>query len=64
MNPRSRVLKLARFGNTSSNCVSLSPNHLPSVAPSWSTEVVGSRLPLPSWSGLLSKLLLFVFFAP
>ena len=64
MNPRSRPLKLRKFGNTDSNSVALNPNHRPSVAPYWSTDVLGSSAPLPTWSGLLSNFAAGVFLRP
>ena len=53
MNPRLRVLalKLDRLGNTVSKFESLTPNQDPSVAPNWSTEVVGMKRPRPTSMG-------------
>ena len=53
--PRLRWLafQCARFGSTVSKSLSLMPNHLPSVAAYWSTEVLGSNRPWPTSSGPL-----------
>ena len=56
--------KFARLGKMPPSAVSDTPNQRPSVAPSWSTDTSGSKAPLPNWSGLLSKLLLLLFYKP
>jgi magnesium chelatase family protein len=49
MKPR-LALKFFRFGNTVFRLVSLTPNHLPMVAPIWSTDTPGRKLPEPTSS--------------
>ena len=45
MNPRSLVGKRDRFGNTDAKSAVGTPNHFASVAPYWSTDVVGIQRP-------------------
>ena len=45
MNPTLLTGKRARLGKIVARCVAPTPNHVASVAPYWSTEVVGIQRP-------------------
>lgn len=52
MNPMFWVVKLARFGKTLGKSSAETPNQVASVAPYWSSDIVGIQLPrLPESSG-------------
>ena len=55
-NPRLRFEKLPMCGTTMGKLLSEMPSQLASVAPNWSTDVLGSKRPWPTSSGPLTAI--------